>query len=102
MTTSRSVVLPTRRSTYPRYLFHLSPVFNTWVKLSISDILHKIQIPPGFEGQNIYFYDGHPIQHFCVAGLVVALEEGERRWTLTRRSHDFLSSQPTLAEATIC
>lgn len=34
---------------YSRGLFHLSPVFKTWAKLTAHDI-HNLQERPGFEG----------------------------------------------------
>ena len=68
---------------YPKYLHQLSPVFRSWAKLSIYDYHHALHVPPGFEGQNLYFYNNHPIQWVCLVGLIVAIEAKDDNYTIT-------------------
>ncbi|EGC49578.1 OB-fold nucleic acid binding domain-containing protein [Histoplasma capsulatum var. duboisii H88] len=41
--------------------------------------VHRLNLRPGFECQNICFYLNHPIQFICAAGIIVARDEQERR-----------------------
>ncbi|QKX61530.1 uncharacterized protein TRUGW13939_08682 [Talaromyces rugulosus] len=70
---------------YPAFCFPASPTHFAWVKLSIADI-HRLRPKDGFEddfaGQNVYFYNNHPIQFVCLAGVVVTRDEYERRTVL--------------------
>ncbi|KAH8699284.1 hypothetical protein BGW36DRAFT_293703 [Talaromyces proteolyticus] len=66
---------------YPAFCFQASPTHFTWVKMGIAEI-HRLRIKKGFEGQNIFFYQNHPIQFVSVAGIVVTREEYERRTVL--------------------
>ncbi|PGH32487.1 hypothetical protein GX50_04724 [[Emmonsia] crescens] len=63
---------------YPAFCHKVSPTFFAWVKLAAVDV-HRLKRRPGFEGQNLYFYLNHPIQFICVAGIIVARDEQERR-----------------------
>ncbi|CRG91866.1 OB-fold nucleic acid binding domain protein [Talaromyces islandicus] len=66
---------------YPAFCFPASPTHFAWVKLSIADI-HRLRPKDGFEGQNVYFYNNHPIQFVCLAGVIVTRDEYERRTVL--------------------
>ncbi|OKL61303.1 hypothetical protein UA08_03209 [Talaromyces atroroseus] len=66
---------------YPAFCFPASPTHFTWVKMSIADI-HRLRGRSGFEGQNILFYNNHPIQFVCLAGYIVSREDYERRTVL--------------------
>lgn len=59
---------------YPQYCFHKSPTITTWCRLRTSDIA-KLWSPPGFEGQDVFFYNNHPIKWVRIAGVVVAVDE---------------------------
>ncbi|KAL8392460.1 hypothetical protein RB595_002594 [Gaeumannomyces hyphopodioides] len=59
---------------YPQYCFHKSPTITTWCRLRTSDIA-KLWTPPGFEGQDVFFYNNHPIKWVRIAGVVVAVDE---------------------------
>ncbi|EEH23081.2 hypothetical protein PABG_05292 [Paracoccidioides brasiliensis Pb03] len=63
---------------YPAFCHKVSPTFFAWVKMAAVDV-HRLKSRPGFEGQNLYFYLNHPIQFICVAGIIVARDEQERR-----------------------
>ncbi|EJT80197.1 OB-fold nucleic acid binding domain-containing protein [Gaeumannomyces tritici R3-111a-1] len=59
---------------YPQYCFHKSPTITAWCRLRTSDIA-KLWSPPGFEGQDVFFYNNHPIKWVRIAGVVVAVDE---------------------------
>lgn len=67
---------------YPAFCFKASPTNFNWVKLSLSNV-HKLTKPKGFEAQNIFFYNNHPIRFVTVLGLVIARTETPRRTILT-------------------
>ena len=67
---------------YPAYCFSQSPTFHTWVKLTAADV-HALKAREGFEGQKIYFHLNHPIKWIRLVGVVVALDEYEKRWIAT-------------------
>lgn len=39
---------------YPAYCFTLSPTYNSWARLSVTDV-HALDERPGFEGLSIHF-----------------------------------------------
>ncbi|PGH08730.1 hypothetical protein AJ79_05921 [Helicocarpus griseus UAMH5409] len=63
---------------YPAFCHKVSPTFFAWVKMAAIDV-HRLKFRAGFEGQNLYFYLNHPIQFICIAGIIVARDEHERR-----------------------
>lgn len=69
---------------YDAHLFKKhSLFFNRWVKLSIFDVVHVLQVRQGFDIQKIYFYNNHPIQNICVVGLVTAFDDFDRKVMVT-------------------
>ena len=66
---------------YPAYCHAASPTFHTWVKLSAADV-HALHTRRGFEGQHIYFHLNHPVRYVRLVGVLVTLEEYERRWLM--------------------
>ncbi|KAI9780754.1 MAG: hypothetical protein M1839_006541 [Geoglossum umbratile] len=84
---------------YPSYCFVNSPTYHVWAKLTAADVhaltarpefvgtsspasrLHWSLIvgPPGRAAQDTYFYLNHPIRWVCVTGVVVAVDEFEKR-----------------------
>jgi hypothetical protein len=42
--------------------------------MGITDV-HQLKARKGFEGQNVYFYNNHPIRFLCLAGIIVARDE---------------------------
>ncbi|KAJ5467043.1 hypothetical protein N7475_004795 [Penicillium sp. IBT 31633x] len=67
---------------YPAFCFKASPTHFTWVKMSAADV-HRLRNSSNFVGQNIYFYNNHPIQFVSLVGLIVARTELTRRTILT-------------------
>ncbi|KAJ5084054.1 hypothetical protein NUU61_008633 [Penicillium alfredii] len=67
---------------YPAFCFKASPTHFAWVKMAAADV-HRLQRRRGFEGQNIFFYNNHPIRFVSLVGLVVARTEVPRRTILT-------------------
>ncbi|KAF8422549.1 telomere regulation protein Stn1-domain-containing protein [Tirmania nivea] len=63
---------------YAGSLFHLSPVFATWAKLTAQDV-YSLQTRAGFGGQKIYFYLNHPVRWVRLMGVVVSFEEFEEQ-----------------------
>ncbi|KAI0477771.1 hypothetical protein GGR56DRAFT_425382 [Xylariaceae sp. FL0804] len=63
---------------YPQYCFHLSPTISKWCPLRATDIA-GLSLRAGFEGQDIFFYLNHPIRWVRITGVVVAIDEYERR-----------------------
>ncbi|KAI5297698.1 hypothetical protein KEM55_004358 [Ascosphaera atra] len=83
---------------YPPFCQRVSPTYNTWVKMRTAD-LSLLTTRPGFEGaqtnptanlayvtpanaspgQNVYFFQNHPIQFFCVAGILLSRDDYEGR-----------------------
>ncbi|KAJ9311648.1 hypothetical protein DTO271D3_8112 [Paecilomyces variotii] len=59
---------------YPAFCYKASPTHFTWVKMAVTDV-HRLKTRSGFEGQNIFFYNNHPIQFVCLAGVIVARTE---------------------------
>src|SRR4051794_21105059 len=83
-------------SFYPVYCHKASRTYFTWVKLTASDIHHRLRSRPGFVNHNIsyqrqhshsptslLFYLNHPIQFVCVVGIVVGFDDHERFWLFT-------------------
>ncbi|KIW02007.1 uncharacterized protein PV09_06513 [Verruconis gallopava] len=66
---------------YPAYAFKESPTWFTWVKLLAVDV-HGLREEAGFQGQNVYFYQNHPIRFVCLTGLVVSIDDKLNRYTL--------------------
>ncbi|KAJ5613163.1 hypothetical protein N7510_006357 [Penicillium lagena] len=67
---------------YPAFCFKASPTHFAWVKMAAVDV-HRLRRQPGFEGQNIFFYNNHPIRFVSFVGLIVARTEITRRTILT-------------------
>ncbi|TEA21123.1 Protein stn1 [Colletotrichum sidae] len=59
---------------YPQYCLRLSPTFNTWCLLHVSDV-HTLSSVPDFEVQGFYFYKNLPIKWVRVVGIVVAVDD---------------------------
>ncbi|KAF6819328.1 OB-fold nucleic acid binding domain-containing protein [Colletotrichum sojae] len=68
---------------YPRYCLHLSPTFNNWCLLHVTDI-HALRTVPGFEVQDFYFHENLPIKWVRIVGIVVAVQDlgGRRIYTV--------------------
>ncbi|KAF2853127.1 hypothetical protein T440DRAFT_515855 [Plenodomus tracheiphilus IPT5] len=66
---------------YPAYCFRASPTFNTWVKLTASDV-QGLRSEPDFQGQNIYFHLNHPIRFVRLVGVIVAIDDINVRYTV--------------------
>ncbi|KAH0553462.1 hypothetical protein GP486_006469 [Trichoglossum hirsutum] len=68
---------------YPSYCFaSASPTYGVWAKLTAADV-HRLSERKEFVAQNIYFYLNHPIRWVCVTGVVVAVDEYDRRTVLS-------------------
>ncbi|OQD81150.1 hypothetical protein PENANT_c029G01655 [Penicillium antarcticum] len=67
---------------YPAFCFKASPTHFTWVKMGAADV-HRLRRSNEFFGQNIFFYNNHPIRFVSLVGLVVARTEITRRTILT-------------------
>ncbi|WEW57239.1 hypothetical protein PRK78_002704 [Emydomyces testavorans] len=72
---------PLKTTYYPPYCHKAAPTYFTWVKLGAADV-HRLTQPKEFAGQNIYFYNNHPIQYLCLAGVIVSRDEQARRTIL--------------------
>ncbi|KAH0544529.1 hypothetical protein FGG08_001301 [Glutinoglossum americanum] len=73
---------PPQLEFYPSYCFAVaSPTYNVWAKLTATDV-HALSERKEFVAQNIYFYLNHPIRWICVTGVVVAVDEFEKRTIL--------------------
>ncbi|KAJ5991045.1 hypothetical protein N7499_011589 [Penicillium canescens] len=67
---------------YPAFCFKASPTHFTWVKMSAADV-HRLRRLKEFVGENIFFYNNHPIRFVSLVGLIVARTEITRRTILT-------------------
>ncbi|KAJ5772997.1 Nucleic acid-binding OB-fold [Penicillium paradoxum] len=67
---------------YPAFCFKASPTHFTWVKMGAADV-HRLQRSSNFFGQNLFFYNNHPIQFVSLVGVIVARTEITRRTLLT-------------------
>ncbi|KAK5677122.1 hypothetical protein LTS10_010311 [Elasticomyces elasticus] len=56
---------------YPKRYFPLSPTFAAWNKLTAHLIHHSLSTAPEFTGQNLYFYQNHPIHYVRIVGILV-------------------------------
>lgn len=83
--------LPPPLTYYGRYLFAHSPTYSCWARLSSKDVHTALHHRPGFEGQDLWFYLNHPIRWIRIVGLVVAYDELENRYILTRMLPPFAS-----------
>ncbi|KAL7267194.1 hypothetical protein RUND412_010231 [Rhizina undulata] len=72
-----------RPAIYPKFLFPLSPTYNVSAKLTAADIYGKLEQHEGFGGQNVWFWDNHPIRWVRVVGVVVAFDDYEKRVLIT-------------------
>ncbi|KAL7267364.1 hypothetical protein RUND412_010053 [Rhizina undulata] len=72
-----------RPEIYPQFLFPLSPTYNVWAKLTAADIHGKLEQREGFGGQNVWFWDNHPIRWVRVVGVVIKFEDYEKRVLIT-------------------
>ncbi|KAL1956923.1 hypothetical protein VTO42DRAFT_6670 [Malbranchea cinnamomea] len=66
---------------YPAFCHKASPTYFAWVKMGAADV-HRLKTRKGFEGQSLYFYNNHPIQFLCLAGVIVSRDEQARRTIL--------------------
>ena len=88
---------------YPSYCFRVSPTYNTWVRLTASDI-HALTQPIEFdrklldliitscplcrnvlihrfgEESRTFFYLNHPIKYVQLVGIITAFKSFENRW----------------------
>lgn len=69
---------------YGRYLFANSLTYNEWARLTAKDIHTALHHRTGFEGQDVWFYSNHPIRWVRIVGVVVAYDDLENRYILTR------------------
>ncbi|KAJ5262090.1 hypothetical protein N7505_008957 [Penicillium chrysogenum] len=67
---------------YPAFCFKASPTHFTWVKMGAADV-HRLRKSNDFVGQNIFFYNNHPIQFVSLVGIIVARTDIPRRTILT-------------------
>ncbi|KXG48010.1 Nucleic acid-binding, OB-fold [Penicillium griseofulvum] len=67
---------------YPAFCFKASPTHFTWVKMSAADV-HRLRRSSSFVGQNIFFYNNHPIQFVSLVGVIVARTDFPWRTILT-------------------
>ncbi|KAJ5189593.1 Nucleic acid-binding OB-fold [Penicillium cf. griseofulvum] len=67
---------------YPAFCFKASPTHFTWVKMSAADV-HRLRGSSNFVGQNIFFYNNHPIQFVSLVGVIVARTDFPWRTILT-------------------
>ncbi|KAJ6128602.1 Nucleic acid-binding OB-fold [Penicillium samsonianum] len=67
---------------YPAFCFKASPTHFTWVKMGAADV-HRLRQSSDFVGQNIFFYNNHPIQFVSLVGVIVARTDIPRRTILT-------------------
>ncbi|OQD61840.1 hypothetical protein PENPOL_c015G09295 [Penicillium polonicum] len=67
---------------YPAFCFKASPTHFTWVKMGAADV-HRLRKSSDFVGQNIFFYNNHPIQFVSLVGIIVARTDIPRRTILT-------------------
>ena len=64
---------------YPKRYWDESTTWKNWNKLTAVDIHHHtFRTEPGFEGQNVHFYNNHPIQFVRVVGLLIDIEQRGR------------------------
>ncbi|KAF8467622.1 hypothetical protein BDZ91DRAFT_656858, partial [Kalaharituber pfeilii] len=64
---------------YGKAFFHLSKAYNSWAKLTATDVF-RLQTRPGFEaGQNIYFFLNHPIRWVRLVGVIIGFDQFETR-----------------------
>ncbi|KAJ5383533.1 Nucleic acid-binding OB-fold [Penicillium concentricum] len=67
---------------YPAFCFKASPTHFTWVKMGAADV-HRLRRSNNFVGQNIFFYNNHPIQFVSLVGVIVARTDFPWRTILT-------------------
>ncbi|KAJ5549922.1 hypothetical protein N7535_002134 [Penicillium sp. DV-2018c] len=67
---------------YPAFCFKASPTHFAWVRMGAADV-HRLRKLRDFAGQNIFFYNNHPIQFVSLVGIIVARTEITRRTILT-------------------
>ncbi|KAJ5835940.1 Nucleic acid-binding OB-fold [Penicillium robsamsonii] len=67
---------------YPAFCFKASPTHFTWVKMGAADV-HRLRRSSNFVGQNIFFYNNHPIQFVSLVGVIVARTDFPWRTILT-------------------
>ncbi|KAJ5959297.1 Nucleic acid-binding OB-fold [Penicillium vulpinum] len=67
---------------YPAFCFKASPTHFTWVKMSAADV-HRLQTSRDFVGENMFFYNNHPIQFVSLVGIIVARTDIPWRTILT-------------------
>ncbi|CAI7618679.1 unnamed protein product [Penicillium glandicola] len=67
---------------YPAFCFKASPTHFTWVKMGAADV-HRLRRSSNFVGQNIFFYNNHPIQFVSLVGVIVARTDILQRTILT-------------------
>ncbi|KAL9605886.1 MAG: hypothetical protein Q9179_000950 [Wetmoreana sp. 5 TL-2023] len=67
---------------YPSYCFKLSKAFNTWARLTASEV-HTLEARNGFEGQNLFFHLNHPIRWVRLVGVIVAFDAYPNRIVMT-------------------
>ncbi|KAK3995909.1 hypothetical protein QBC44DRAFT_233286 [Cladorrhinum sp. PSN332] len=75
--------MTTEPEIYPQYCFHLSPTLDHWCHFRAADLV-RLKSHPGFQGQDIYFHQNHPIKWVRVCGLVIAIHQfdGRRIYTI--------------------
>ncbi|KAI1962817.1 hypothetical protein LOZ58_002440 [Ophidiomyces ophidiicola] len=66
---------------YPSYCHKAAPTHSTWVKLGIDDV-RCLKQPREFQGHRTYFYNNHPIEFICLAGIIVSRDEQTLRTIL--------------------
>ncbi|KAJ5164500.1 Nucleic acid-binding OB-fold [Penicillium coprophilum] len=67
---------------YPAFCFKASPTHFTWVKMGAADV-HRLRRSSNFVGQNMFFYNNHPIQFVSLVGVIVARTDFPWRTILT-------------------
>ncbi|KAK5662009.1 hypothetical protein OQA88_10120 [Cercophora sp. LCS_1] len=69
---------------YPQYCFKLSQTANIWCHLRAADIANKLTTQSGFGGQDVWFYNNHPVKWVRATGMIVGISdfEGKRVYTI--------------------
>jgi hypothetical protein len=70
---------------YPPYLFHHSPTYTAWARLTCADLQHRLVRRPDYAVSDLWFFaqTNHPIRWVRVVGIVVAIDEWETRTQFT-------------------
>jgi hypothetical protein len=70
---------------YPPYLFHHSPTYTVWARLTCADLQHNLVRRPDYAVPDLWFFaqTNHPIRWVRVVGIVVAIDEWETRTQFT-------------------